>query len=129
MLIQNIYDSSVIGMHEQAVAVGNWFEHIRDTLIIQECFREPLKYGLGITTYPVYLSSEASSSSGVTEIFYDSNNGSNAYATYIVIYNFTNLTDQLRKTCFHEYFHAIQMSYFRDLGNLWFYESTATKYI
>ena len=61
---------------------------------------------------------------GITSKPNDSSAGTCTRATYIVIYNFSVLNDDIKEVIVHEYFHAIQSAYNYQSG--WFAEAFAT---
>ncbi|MCH5351481.1 MAG: hypothetical protein J1F39_05900 [Clostridiales bacterium] len=113
------YDASSIILAD-AIRVANFFESIR-IKYYNMGFNYP-KLEPSQSLYRVYLdpNSNGNTLGTTTKV----NVSGNTCASYIYLYNFHSLNDQVRATIAHEYFHAIQNSYNHQSG--WFKEACAS---
>lgn len=111
----------------EVVKVANYLETVRNKYVNEMGYRAPILES-SQTKYSVTLRTGASDDLedpfGLT--FAEDCYGV-TYSTRIEIYYFTSLTAQFKEVIAHEFFHAIQGSYFWNtfLANIWFSEATA----
>lgn len=113
----NIYSISLSDVKD----VANYFEQVREQYI-NDKFVTPL-LEKGSTRYNVWLNTGVSSDNSLGATTKVSTNG-NTCSSYISIFKFSKLDDDIKDTIAHEYFHAIQNAYNHQSG--WFKEACAT---
>lgn len=115
------YDTSLGNGYSKAVAVANYFVTVR-TAFINMGYRTPILQ-TGQNKYHVYLDLYPAPSSSDVATTTKANVSGNKCASYITLYNFSELTDNTKETIAHEYFHAIQNAYNYQSG--WLKEAMA----
>ena len=118
-----IYYDGVECTDAEARLISSYMETLRTTYITMG-FSTPILESSS-TKYNVYLTTnESENSPGTLAVTVKSEYNDNKCASYIVVYNFYEITDLVKETLGHEYFHAIQNAYNHTSG--WFKEACAT---
>ncbi|MBE6639853.1 MAG: hypothetical protein E7616_10525 [Ruminococcaceae bacterium] len=110
-----------VNAYLEAVAVANYFTEVRSAYISMG-FTTPILQS-GETTYHVYLDPASSSTTNTTAATARVETAANKCASYIILYDFASLNDDVKQQIAHEYFHAIQNAYNYQSG--WLKEAMA----
>ncbi len=115
------YDKTKSNAASQAVAVASYLNEVRNAYLAMG-FSEPILQ-TGESKYHVHLDPEASTTTTESGSTIKVNPTGNKCASYMVLYNFSTLTNDCKERIAHEYFHAIQNAYNHDSG--WMKEAMA----
>ena len=115
--LQTVQNKSITHINNVLTYLNNLYD-----TAVSEGFKEPL-CETGENTIHVYLLSETGDSNGLT---WQSKSFGTTSAGSIEIYGFTSLSNDIKETIAHEFFHAIQYAYQNKYSaSKWIYESCA----